>query len=614
MVRTEIDRRELPRRGVLSFGEVRIDLEQRTLTVADKRVPIQRKPLDVLLFLASESPRMISREELLRRFWSNAVNEESLTRCMSTIRKAIRDVDDPPAYIETHRAQGYRFIAPVQRPDADEADRKSDAPAVRHRWAAAIIVVLGVATVAWFFRESSPDMSPDRINRIGVLPVVVSEQENQWLSTALTDHMIRAVSGIEGISLVLASGVQPGTQPAELRDALDVEAMLLARLEVVPKGSRLSAQLMSTTDSSLLWSASVDSTEILSSDLQVANLARQLARRLRPMIQLQEQPSSVNQEAYSLYLRGRYYASQRSSTGLRAAIDAYEESLDIEPGYVDALVAAAEAWLLLPLYGAAPPNESIPTARALVEHALALEPESARGQAVLGMIAMQYDWDWPTARRLLNRAIAINPNDATAQHSLGELYCYREQFEDCARQLEVARDLDPLSPVLAMQRGSIFLWSGEFQNAVTAYELALADYPDYALTKLALGYAYAGLGQWKSALDAYASARPALGAEIVDGPVIYALARLGDTAAAIERLNSLEALAETRYVPPSKLAVAWLGLGDRRRALDYLQRALEVHDDRLVYFGVDVHTRDIKFHPDFIEITRALRLDNTPGS
>jgi hypothetical protein len=58
-------------------------------------------------------------------------------------------------------------------------------------------------------------------------------------------------------------------------------------------------------------------------------------------------------------------------------------------------------------------------------------------------------------------------------------------------------------------------------------------------------------------------------------------------------------LAESRYVPPTKLAIAWLGLGDRSRTLQWLDRAIEVRDDRLVYLAVDAHFRELHGDPEF---------------
>ncbi len=607
------DRRSARREGSLTFGEFRIDLAKRTLSAGGERVPIQRKPLEVLIYLAEQAPRLVSRTELLRRFWSASVNEESLTRCISTIRERLGDGDDPPRVIETHRAQGYRFIAAVARDEPVASDSLRPA---RYRlpWvSAAAVVGLLLFLVFWSgVVHESPVPPADRIDRIAVLPVGVRGAEAEWLSTALTDQMMRAVSGIEGIKVIAAGSADPAAAPRAAGRRLDVPAVLTSRLEQVPNGSRLSAKLISAHDGSLLWSSSVDSPQALSSDVQLASLARQIAQRLQPTLQLRVASSPVDPAAYRHYLQGRYYWSQRSAVGLDAAISAFDKALEVKPDYVDALVGAAESWLLLPLYGAAAPMSSIPGSRSLAERALVFDASNARARAVLGAIAMQFDWDWSRAEKLLREAVALNPNDATAQQWLGELYCYRGRFDECARQFRIALELDPLSPVLRMQQGSAALYAGNFELALTEYQAAARDNPDFGMGRYVIGLASGGLGDWGRAVSAYRAALPELGTAIVGGPMVYALAKNGDRDQAVELAAELEALAAERYVPPSKLAIAYLGLGERDRAVSWFEQALKVHDDRLVYFGVDVHTRDLAGEPAFAEIAARIGFGADP--
>ena len=98
--------------------------------------------------------------------------------------------------------------------------------------------------------------------------------------------------------------------------------------------------------------------------------------------------------------------------------------------------------------------DAIPNARALSQRVLDEDPHNARARAVLGVISMQFDWNWLTAESFLREAVTLNPNDATAQQWLGELYCHQSRFDECRRQLRIALELDPLSPVLLMQQGT----------------------------------------------------------------------------------------------------------------------------------------------------------------
>lgn len=597
----------------LGFGPFRIDLDARTLHRDASRIEIQRKPLEVLIYLAEAAPRLVTRQELLERFWSRAVNDEALTRCVSTIRKLLGDEAQPPVYIETYRARGYRFTATVTasgQPHAAGAGLSS--PATRNA-----IIVLAIALTAFlalsfsgFFGSDEPD---GRIDRLAVLPIVVPPDSDPWLGEALTEDLMQAVATIEGVTVVSSRGLSSDVAPREAGQRLAVEALLLARLYRVDNGSRLRAQLLDTADSSLLWSATVESGDPLLGPAQIEQLSRALAQRLRPMLQLSPPTRQVDPVAYRRYLEGRYHLAQRSAAGLEAAGAAFDAALARQPDYAAALAGAAMSWLLKPLYGAAPPRDAVPRARAYAERALAIEPGNSYARAVLGVIAMQYDWDWQRAEALLGEAVTLNPNNATAQQWLGELYCYREQESRCRERLAVALDLDPLSPVLHMQQASVYLYAGKYARAVELYRAAIASHPEYALARYALGLAHAGLGDWEAAVGAYESALPSLGLAIVGGPLVYALASAGDTGRARTVLTRMESLAANRFVPPSKFAVAWLGLGDRTRALEWFEAALEVRDDRLVYFAVDVHTRELLDDPAFAGLARRIGFDVGPA-
>lgn len=597
----------------LRFGPFRIDVEARTLHRGAARIEIQRKPLEVLIYLAEAAPRLVTREELLGLFWSRAVNDEALTRCVSTIRKLLGDEGQPPEYIETHRAQGYRFAAPVSvdgRPHAAGAGLSRRARRNKLIVLALALAALVVLSFVGFLGSGGSDRL---IDRLAVLPIAVPPDSDPWLAEALTDDLMQAVATIEGITVVSSRGLPADIAPPDAGRRLGVEALLLARLDRVENGSRLRAQLLGTADSSLLWSAAVESGEPLSGPAQIGQLSRALAQRLRPMLQLSPPRRQVDPAAYRRYLEGRYHLAQRSAAGLEAAGVAFGAALERQPDYPAALAGAAMSWLLRPLYGATPPRDAVPSARAYAERALAVEAGNSYARAVLGVIAMQYDWDWQRAEALLVEAVTLNPNNATAQQWLGEYYCYREQESRCRERLAMALELDPLSPVLSMQQASVYLFAGKYDRAVELYRLAIAAHPEYALARYSLGLAHAGLGEWEAAIDAYESALPSLGLAIVGGPLVYALASAGDTAGARQVLARMESLAADRFVPPSKFAVAWLGLGDRARALESFETALEARDDRLVYFAVDVHTRELLADPDFAGLARRIGFGDGPA-
>lgn len=137
----------------------------------------------------------------------------------------------------------------------------------------------------------------------------------------------------------------------------------------------------------------------------------------------------------------------------------------------------------------------------------------------------------------------------------------------------------------------------------------LTDLPDFRFTQLALGHALVGQRDWQGAVEAYEDCLRQLGPAIAGGPLVFALARSGRLEEARTRMAELEQVAADGYVPPSKLAIAHLGLGARNRALAELGRAVDEHDDRLVYLAVDPLYRELHGDPAFRDILARVGLE-----
>lgn len=98
-------------RKIYSFGEFALEPDKKLLTCEGATVHLANRPFQVLLFLIENRDRMVSRAELLDLFWDGKdVYENTLTKCVGTIRKALQDTLEQPRFIETQWAKGYRFI------------------------------------------------------------------------------------------------------------------------------------------------------------------------------------------------------------------------------------------------------------------------------------------------------------------------------------------------------------------------------------------------------------------------------------------------------------------------------------------------------------------------
>ena len=130
-------------------------------------------------------------------------------------------------------------------------------------------------------------------------------------------------------------------------------------------------------------------------------------------------------------------------------------------------------------YNLAPQNESIGQARAAARKALELDEGLAEAHTSLGLIAQIYDWDWRMSEKEYRRAIQLDPNYATAHHWYAELLAYSGRFDEAFAEIELARQLDPLSLIIATDRGEILYLSREYDRAIAQVRSVLDMEPGF---------------------------------------------------------------------------------------------------------------------------------------
>jgi Tfp pilus assembly protein PilF len=121
----------------------------------------------------------------------------------------------------------------------------------------------------------------------------------------------------------------------------------------------------------------------------------------------------------------------------------------------------------------------MPRARAAARRALEIDEAVPKAHTALGFIAENYDWDWPTAEREYRRAIQLNPNDATAHHWYAECLALQGRFDEAFPEMERARQLDPLSLIIAADNGAILLFSRQYDRAIDQFRALREMEPNF---------------------------------------------------------------------------------------------------------------------------------------
>jgi tetratricopeptide (TPR) repeat protein len=164
-------------------------------------------------------------------------------------------------------------------------------------------------------------------------------------------------------------------------------------------------------------------------------------------------------DAYLHYLKGRFFWNRRNEKGFELAIREFQSAIDKQPAYAQAYAGLADSYNLSASYGFVMPKTFMPKARAAALRAIELDESLAEAHTSLASVAQNYDWDWSTAEKEYRRAIALNPNYATAHHWYAECLALQGRFDEAFSEIGKARELDPLSLIIAADYGAILYFS-----------------------------------------------------------------------------------------------------------------------------------------------------------
>jgi serine/threonine-protein kinase len=471
--------------------------------------------------------------------------------------------------------------------------------------AAAAAGVVG-ALAAGYFLFGTP-AGGGAIDSIAVLPFVNAghDPEMEYLSDGITESLINSLSGLPHLTVMSRNSVfhykGKEVDAREAGEALKVKAVLTGR--VVERGDALSisAELVDVRNNSHLWGGQYGgkASDILSVQEEIA---RQISDNLRVRLTGEEKSrlakrATDDNEAYQLYLKGRFYWSQRGK-GLLKAAQYFDQALQQDPNYAQAYAGAADTYSLLAFYGFQPSDQAFPKAKAAASRALELEPSLGEAHATFAYIAFTYDWDGAVAEREYLRAIALSPNHPPAHYWYGAMLGTKGKWDEGIAEVRKSVELDPLSPFANVQMAWTLLRHGETDRAVEAIRKGIEFSPTLVIGHMILGDAQVLRGRFDEGIAELREAvRLSEGDAWMKGSLACALAASGNEQEARALLRDLlEGPTPVGFRRSYPIALAYAGLGDKDRAFEYLERARKERDPLLSLVHTD-HFLD-RLHSD----------------
>lgn len=432
---------------------------------------------------------------------------------------------------------------------------------------------------------------------IAVLPFanLSPEAGADYFSDGLTEELIHLLTRIPGLHVVAWNSMSQlrGREQdlAGIRQELKVATVLRGSVRRTPERVRVTAQLIDTESGSYLWSEAYDR------QLEnVLGIQEEMARAIVDTLELSllwrgrgESRKAPNLKCYNLCLQGRFHANKRTPEGLRQSVWCFEQAIAADDSSAEGHAGLSCAYSLMADYGVANPQEVVPKAKLAAKKALELDPQSRLAHITLAFTRSTYDWDWAGADAMYRQAIALNPGDSRIHHWYASDYlALVGRSEEAVKEAELAFDLDPLTPIILEGCGYVRMLARDYQGALERYQQLTQLDPVFWKAYSAMGRALGFMGRYDEAISCLERARALAG----DVPAILAataqvLGTAGFQPQARALLDQLQQIHQRQWVPSSCFAVACIGLGDRRKALDHLETACEKREQTVA--GMKVH-------------------------
>jgi serine/threonine-protein kinase len=455
---------------------------------------------------------------------------------------------------------------------------------------------------------------------IAVLPFVNAspDPDNEYLSDGITDELIDALAKVEGIRVASRTSVFALKGKAQdvraIGALLDCSVVLEGTVRRSGQQLRITAQLTSTDDGTLIWSQRYDR-EMADAFAIQDEIARTIVDTLRAtsfadLVSPPVRHHTENATAYSLYLKGRFEWNKRTQEGVAAGIRFFEQAIAEDPNYALAYTGLADCYSLHVDYRSVPVGEGFEAAKAYARKAIELDDSLAEAHASLAWSLFIFDWNWDEAEREFRRAIDLDPRYAPAHQWYAFMLAAKGALDEALVESHTAVELDPASTSARRSLGTCYYYARRWDQAVYHFERGITMNPNAEETYRMWGLTLAVAGRLDDAIAMLeeTASMPEAGT-YTQASFGYALGRAGRVAEARAIHDTLLArVANGEYVSPVAFATIAIGLGDIEQAIDWAERAFEDRRGWLVYLGVNPVVDPMRGHPRFEALVRRVRI------
>jgi len=472
---------------VFRFGDHVLDIERRELRRGAELVALEPQVFDLLTYLVRNRGRVVSKEDLIDGVWGGrTVSDSALTTRLNAARKAVNDSGAAQRFIRTLARRGVRFVAEVTENGTLEAAATSPEPSL---------------------------VLPDKPS-IAVLPFanLSGDPEQEYFADGMVEEIITALSRIRWLFVIDRNS--SFTYKGQVIDVkrvghgLGVRYVLEGSVRKVGRRVRINAQLIDATNGAHLWADRFDGSLVDIFELQ-DNVAASVAGVIEPALQAAEAARSAARPttdlgAYDCYLRALVIFHPMTKEAVLEALGMLEQAIAIDRHYGPALAFAAACHMQFVNYSWA---EDPATARSkavdLARRALQVARDDPDVIASAALVLAVFGEDIGTMMALADHALALNPSSARGWYHSGFLRLMAGSPDRAIELAEVSLRLSPRARIGAVHTviGASHFLSRRFDEAIAKLLLAIEETPNFPVPYRYLAACYAHMARLDEARD-----------------------------------------------------------------------------------------------------------------
>lgn len=453
------------------------------------------------------------------------------------------------------------------------------------------------------------------VKRLAVLPFrrLGGDAETEYLAFGLGQSLIDGLSQLPNVRVMGAAAVEPyrekAVDPITVGLELGVGFVLTGTLVARGQSLRVRVALVNAADNYQEWGRHFDRT--LSDLLDIENeIADAIVTQLRVKLtdsdrqRLSRRPTE-NEEAYRLYLQGRYAWDQRTAASLNEGIGCFKKAIEKDPNYALAYSGIADCYTFLGWNSLLAPGECMPRARSAAQKALSIDADLAEAHSSLGLVRLLYEWDWAGAEAEFRRALDLSSQNAVAHQWYALLLLLLGRREEALREMELAvQDESVPLPVGTIVAYAYYLLR-DCRRALEQIDKVIESDPNLYIGRFVRGNIREQL------LGSYEEARADFEAGVtlsnrnafMLGALGHCYGAMGEVANAEALLKELEEASAHKYVTPRALAWILLGLGRHKEALQWLERAFQERSAWVILVNIAPIYDSLRDDPQLRDLT-----------